>query len=99
MYNYNYANDVKSFVCVTKKEMSMDILKQIKTWAGQLAEVGASLIALGIVIEVLLGNMAVPFVGSIDVIGNVQNILAGFSDAGLIGLVAIWVLYNLMNAK
>ena len=79
--------------------MSMDILKQIKTWAGQLAEVGASLIALGIVIEVLLGNMVIPFVGNIYVIGNVQNILNGFSDAGIIGLVAIWVLYNIWKSK
>ena len=77
----------------------MDLLKQIKTWAGQLAEVGASLIALGIVIEVLLGNMKVPFLGDINVIGNVQGILNGFSDAGLIGLVAIWVLYNIWKSK
>ena len=77
----------------------MDILKQIKTWAGQLAEVGASLIALGIVIEVLLGNMKGPFLGDINVIGNVQGILNGFSDAGLIGLVAIWVLYNIWKSK
>ena len=99
MYNYNYTDDFKSFVCVTKKEMSMDILKQIKSWAGLLAEVGASLIALGIVIEVLLGNMKVPFLGDINVIGNVQGILNGFSDAGLIGLVAIWVLYNIWKSK
>ena len=77
----------------------MDILKQIKTWAGQLAEVGASLIELGIVIELLHGNMKVPFLGDINVIGNVQGILNGFSDAGLIGLVAIWVLYNIWKSK
>ena len=71
----------------------MDILKKIKGWAGALAEVGASLIALGIVIEVLLGSTAIPFFGSVNVIANVQTILAGFSDAGIIGLVAIWVLY------
>jgi hypothetical protein len=77
----------------------MDILKKIKGWAGALAEVGASLIALGIVIEVLLGSTAIPFFGSVNVIANVQTILAGFSDAGIIGLVAIWVLYHIWKAK
>jgi len=33
------------------------------------------------------------------VIGNIQGIIAGFSEQGLIGLVAIWVLYHIFNKK
>jgi len=33
------------------------------------------------------------------VIGNVQGIIAGFSSQGLVGLVAIWVLYSIYTKK
>ena len=33
------------------------------------------------------------------VIGNVQGVLQGFSDQGLIGLVAVWILYHIYNRK
>ena len=77
----------------------MDILKSIKSWASALADVGVSLIALGIVLEVLFNGQGIPFWPNISVIGNVQGILAGFSDQGLIGLVAIWILYHIYKSK
>ena len=40
----------------------MDILKSVGGWAKQLTEVGISVIALGVVLEVLFGG-AVPFLG------------------------------------
>ena len=39
------------------------------------------------------------YIANISVIGNVQNIVAGFSAQGLVGLVAIWVLYHIYNRK
>jgi len=39
----------------------MDILKNIKSWASTLADVGVSLIALGIVLEVLFNGQGIPF--------------------------------------
>ena len=77
----------------------MEILNNIKTWAKGLADVGVSLIALGIVLEVLFNGQGIPFWPNISVIGNVQGILAGFSAQGLLGLVAIWILYHIYNKK
>ena len=77
----------------------MEIINKIKDWASSLADVGVSLIALGIVLEVLFTGQVVPFWPSISVIGNVQNIIAGFSSQGLVGLVAVWVLYSIYTKK
>jgi hypothetical protein len=77
----------------------MDIINKIKSWASALADVGVSLIALGIVLEVLFTGQGIPFWPDISVIGNVQSIIAGFSAQGLVGLVAIWVLYHIYKSK
>lgn len=76
----------------------MDALKKVKGWAGSLTEVGVSLIALGIVLEVLFKG-AVPFWPDISVIGNVTGIIKSLSAEGLVGLVAVWVLYHIYKSK
>jgi len=77
----------------------MDIINKVKSWASALADVGVSLIALGIVLEVLYSGQGIPFWPNISVIGNVQAILSGFSDQGLLGLVAVWILYHIYKSK
>ena len=77
----------------------MDYLTKIKGWAKNLADVGVSLIALGIVFEILFNGQGIPFWPNVSVIGNIQNVLAGFSDQGLVGLVAVWILYHIYNKK
>ena len=77
----------------------MESLNKFRTWASALAEVGVSLIALGIVLEVLFNGQGIPFWPNINVIGNVQSIIAGFSAQGLVGLVAVWVLYSIYTKK
>ena len=77
----------------------MDYLTKIKGWAKGLADVGVSLIALVIVFEILFNVQGVPFWPHISVIGNVQNVLSGFSDQGLVGLVAVWILYHIYNRQ
>ena len=77
----------------------MEILNNIKKWASGLADVGVSLIALGIVLEVLFNGQGIPFWPNISVIGNVQSIIASFSAQGLLGLVAVWILYHIYNKK
>ena len=77
----------------------MDIAMKIKGWAKGLADVGVSLIALVIVLEILFKGQNVPFWPNVSVIGNIQGILQGFSDQGLIGLVAVWILYHIYNRK
>ena len=77
----------------------MDIMVKIKGWAKGLADVGVSLIALGIVLEILFNGQGIPFWPNVSVRGNVQGVRAGFSDQGLVGLVAVWILYHIYNRK
>lgn len=78
----------------------MEILNKVKTWAGALAEVGISVAALMIVIEVLgLSSTLTPFLPTASVISNVSGIIAMLGSQGLVGLVAVWVLYEIWNRK
>jgi hypothetical protein len=77
----------------------MDILATIRKWAAGLAETAVSLMALAIALQILMGSANVPFLGSTDVIGNVSEILGTLGNDGLIGLVAIWVLYSIWKSR
>lgn len=77
----------------------MEIMKKVKDWAKAITEVGVSLIALGVVLEVLFSGQGIPFWSNMSVVANVQGMLAGFSDQGLLGLVGIWILYHIYNRK
>jgi len=77
----------------------MDIIKSIKTWANSITEIGVSLIALGIVLEVLFSGQNIPFWPEINIIENITGIITALSAQGLVGLVAIWILYHIYNKK
>ena len=76
----------------------MDILNKVKEWASGLAEVGISIAALMIVVEVL-GMGAIPFFPETSVVANVSAMLATLGAQGLMGLIAIWVLWGIWNRK
>ena len=77
----------------------MEILTKIKSWAGALADVGVSSAALLIVLEVLgMGKMPV-MPGDISVVDNVSSMLASLGAQGVIGLIAIWILYSIWQKK
>ncbi len=76
----------------------MDILNKVKGWASALADLGISLIALMLVVEVI-GLGAIPFFPEVSIISNVSGMLSALGNEGLMGLVAIWVLYSIWNKK
>ena len=77
----------------------MEILNKIKGWAHAITEVGVSLIALGIVLEILFNGQGIPFWPNISIVDNILAMVAGLSAEGLVGLVAVWVLYHIYNRK
>ncbi len=77
----------------------MEVLALIKKWAAALADVGVSVLALLIVLQVLFKGAAVPFLPVVDVIGSVTGIVKGLGAEGLVGLVAVWVLYSIWKNK
>ena len=64
---------------------------QIIGYVKKLTEAGVALLALGIILQIIFGNV-VPFVGG-DIVGNITAIVASLGEQGLVGLVAIGVIY------
>ena len=71
------------------------MLEQAIGWIRSLTEAGLALIALGVVLQILFGA-AVPFIG-IDVIGSVTALVKALGSEGLVGLVAVWVLWGIYS--
>jgi hypothetical protein len=77
----------------------MDLLNKVGSWVNKITEVGMSIIALGIVFEVLFKGMDIPFWPEVSVVDNIMAILCSLSGEGLLGLVGAFVLYKLFNKK
>jgi len=75
----------------------MEFLTKISAWAKQLTEVGISVVALGVVLEVLFKGAAIPFWPEVSVVDNIMGILGGLSNEGLLGLVGAFVLYHILK--
>ena len=73
------------------------MLEKAIGWIRSLTEAGLALIALGVVLQVLFGS-AVPFIG-LDVVGSVTGLVKDLGAEGLVGLVAIWVLWGIYSKK
>ena len=77
----------------------MDLLNKVGSWVNKITEVGVSIIALGVVFEVLFKGMDIPFWPSISVVDNIMAILGSLSAEGLLGLVGAFVLYRILKKK
>lgn len=73
------------------------MLDKATGWIKSLTETGLALIALGVVLQILFGA-AVPFIG-LDIVGSVVGIVKSLGSEGLVGLVAVWVLYSIYSKK
>ena len=63
----------------------------------QLTELGLAIIALGVVLQIIFGA-AVPFLG-LDIVGSVVALVKQFGSEGLVGLVAVWVLWGIYSKQ
>ena len=57
----------------------MEVIANVKAWASGLADLGVSIAALAIIVEVL-GMGAIPFMGDMSVISNVSSIMASIGS-------------------
>ena len=69
------------------------MLDKVSGYIKQLTTVGLGLIALGVVLQILFGAV-VPFM-PMDVVGQVVGLVKSLGSEGLVGLVAIWVLWGI----
>ncbi len=74
----------------------MTLLDKVKGWLMEIVEVGLILIALGIVLQILLGS-PLPFIG--NVVQNLMVMIKALGDGGLIGLIAIAVILWLFSKR
>ena len=77
----------------------MDFLNKVGSWVNKIVEVGISIIALGVVLEVLFKGAVIPFWPDVSVVENIMAILGSLSNEGLLGLVGAFVLYHILKNK
>lgn len=73
------------------------VFAAVGQFLGNLVDLGVKLIAVAVVLQILFGA-AVPFLG-IDVVGGIIKLVSALGSQGLVGLVAIAVLYWAFNRK
>ena len=75
----------------------MEILNKIGSWADKLTQIGVSVVALGVVLEVLFSGAGIPFWPNISVVDNIMAILGSLNSEGLLGLVGAFILYHILK--
>ena len=71
----------------------MKAISGLTSMFNSLTKVVISLLALGIVVSLLGGN--VPFVG--EIAGNITGLVQSLGDAGIVGLIAAIIILNLFK--
>lgn len=77
----------------------MNFIETFSSWAKKLTDVGVSIIALGVVLEVLFKGAVIPFWPEVSVVDNIMEIIGNLSNEGLLGLVGAVVLYHILKNK
>ncbi len=73
------------------------VFESVSGFLGHLMDLGVKLLAVGVLFQILFGA-AVPFLG-LDVVGAITNFVGALGEKGLVGLVALWVLFWAWNKK
>ena len=77
--------------------MAGNIVETALGWVRKLTEVGVALVSLAVVLQIIFGP-GVAFLPG-DVVGNIIGLVSALGSNGLVGLVAIAVLYWLFTKK
>jgi hypothetical protein len=73
------------------------MVDNILGWVTKLTEVGVSLIALAVIVQIIFGPSVAFLPG--DVVGNIIGLVTALGSNGLVGLVAAGTLYWLFTKK
>lgn len=75
----------------------MQIFDTIIAVLKKFTELAVALLALAVVLQVVFGK-GVAFLG-VDVIGNLTGVIATLGSSGLVGLIAVGILYAVLSKK
>ena len=73
------------------------MLEKAVAWMRSLTEAGLALIALGVVLQIIF-EATVPFIG-LDMVGAVLGLVSKFGSEGIVGLIALWILWGIYDKK
>jgi len=74
----------------------MQYFEEIKKWIGEITEISLLLVAFGIVVQILFGDV-VPFFGGIIV--NLMGLLDTLGENGFVGVIALGVILYLFQRR
>ena len=78
----------------------MNILKHLKKWVNNITETLVVLIILILLVEILLGQTNIPFIGSFNVTKQIINIVQQISLSNAsAGIVFIWIIFQIYSLK
>ena len=78
----------------------MNTLKYLKKWVNNVTETLVILIILILLVEILLGQTNIPFIGSFDVMQQIINIVKQISLSNAsAGIVFIWIIFQIYSPK
>lgn len=75
-----------------------DLMTNVRSVLGMIIELGISLIALAVIIQVLFGAESTAFIGG-NVVQNIIDLVGQLGSAGLVGLVAVGVLLYVFSKR
>ena len=78
----------------------MNTLIHLKKWVNNITDTLVILIILILLVEILLGQTNIPFIGSFDLMQQVINIVQQMSLSNAsAGIVFIWIIFQIYSSK
>jgi hypothetical protein len=71
------------------------VFNMVTDFFGKMTTLFMGLLSFGVIAEVLFGKAVL----GMSVIENVMNLIGMFGDNGVVGLIALVILYNLLDKK
>ena len=72
-----------------------NVFNMVTSFFGKMTTLFMGLLSFGVIAEVLFGKAVL----GMSVIDNVMELIAMFGDNGVVGLIALVILYNLLDKK
>ena len=78
----------------------MNTLVHLKKWVNNITDTLVILIVLILLVEILLGQTNIPFIGSFDLMQQIINIVQQMSLSNAsAGIVFIWIIFQIYSPK
>ena len=78
----------------------MNTLIHLKKWINNITDTLVILIVLILLVEILLGQTNIPFIGSFDLMQQIINIVQQMSLSNAsAGIVFIWIIFQIYSSK